>query len=365
MERLVINDRGVKAFQDRLKNADTNDVNRILDLQINNDGYQDFYAGTGGLDMRSSESNQEHGSYVGRLPHATSADKRIDGPILPSAGRHGQFRFDLFSANEYHIRKRRNAGASSQHVRSGGFGNLNVKTDCWGCHTGDVTFRASRVSVYQGLIHRLPSVIAQIPFLHVDDRERQQRFLGLYSPISDRLARYVRAMTADADEALDVVSETVMIAYQKMHTVRNPDSFLGFVLTIARNVHIRSRRRASIFRPIMDTDADNLPALDPSPEESADVRLLYDTLAQLPDRQREAVILFEIVGLPLEQISSIQGGTLSGVKARVVRGRHKLTELLRPETVTTAPKKIHTIITVEAGHAPRPAVIPAPSRQLQ
>jgi RNA polymerase sigma-70 factor (ECF subfamily) len=138
-------------------------------------------------------------------------------------------------------------------------------------------------------------------------------------------------MTADADDALDVVSEAVVIAYEKMNTVRDPDAFLGFILTVARNVYLRRRRRGAIFRPLVDADAEFFPALDPSPEQSADVRLLYDALAELPDRQREAVILFEIIGLPLDDIRTIQGGTLSGVKARVARGRRRLIALLNPK----------------------------------
>ncbi len=121
------------------------------------------------------------------------------------------------------------------------------------------------------------------------------------------------------------------IAYEKLDSVRKPEAFLSYVLTIARNLCIRRQRRGSIFRPLVDEDAERFVARDPSPEDSADVRLLYDALATLPARQREAVILFEIVGLPLESIRQIQGGTLSGVKARVARGRRSLAQYLVPE----------------------------------
>jgi RNA polymerase sigma-70 factor (ECF subfamily) len=130
---------------------------------------------------------------------------------------------------------------------------------------------------------------------------------------------------------MDVEAETLLIAFERIDTVRNPEAFLGFVFTIARRVCTKIRKRGTIFRSLTEEDGEQFVADDRSPEVSAEVRLLYDALARLPVRQREAVILFEIVGLPLEEIREIQSGTLSGVKSRVTRGRQNLTEFLAPE----------------------------------
>jgi RNA polymerase sigma-70 factor (ECF subfamily) len=65
-----------------------------------------------------------------------------------------------------------------------------------------------------------------------------------------------------------------------------------------------------------------------TPEASADVALLYEALKRLPAAQRESVVLFEISGLSLQEIRQIQGGSLSGVKSRVTRGRRRLAEIL-------------------------------------
>jgi DNA-directed RNA polymerase specialized sigma24 family protein len=64
------------------------------------------------------------------------------------------------------------------------------------------------------------------------------------------------------------------------------------------------------------------------PDISADVELLYKALAQLPRREREAVVLFEISGFSMKEIREIQGGSLSSVKVRVFRARKRLAELL-------------------------------------
>jgi len=49
----------------------------------------------------------------------------------------------------------------------------------------------------------------------------------------------------------------------------------------------------------------------------------------LPERQKEALSLFELADFPIEEIRKIQGGTASGVKMRLVRARAKLAILMR------------------------------------
>jgi RNA polymerase sigma-70 factor (ECF subfamily) len=51
-------------------------------------------------------------------------------------------------------------------------------------------------------------------------------------------------------------------------------------------------------------------------------------LARLPLKQREAVILSDVVGYSLQEIAAMQGDGLSAVKQRVARGREKLRQML-------------------------------------
>ncbi|NJO68929.1 MAG: hypothetical protein HC830_06245 [Bacteroidetes bacterium] len=60
-----------------------------------------------------------------------------------------------------------------------------------------------------------------------------------------------------------------------------------------------------------------------------DFGIVYTKILQLPQRMAEAIILFHISGLSLEEIRKIQGGSLSGVKLRIKRGREKLLSSLK------------------------------------
>ena len=61
---------------------------------------------------------------------------------------------------------------------------------------------------------------------------------------------------------------------------------------------------------------------------------LYQALSRLPLAVREAIVLYEIEGFSQEEICNIQGGTLSGVKSRINRGRESLKKIIEAaETV--------------------------------
>jgi RNA polymerase sigma-70 factor (ECF subfamily) len=62
-------------------------------------------------------------------------------------------------------------------------------------------------------------------------------------------------------------------------------------------------------------------------ESRAELSIVMQKMEQLPALQREALILFHISDLPLEEIRNIQGGSLSAVKQRIKRGRERLMQL--------------------------------------
>lgn len=158
--------------------------------------------------------------------------------------------------------------------------------------------------------------------------------MALYEPVHDRLLRFCGARLRSREEARDVASETVLRAYERFGELRATEAFLGFLFGIALRV-IRERERRGRWWGLFSREAaEARPTPDPGPETSAEVRLLYEALEHLPVGQREAVVLFEIAGLSLEEVRQVQGGSLSGVKSRVVRGREALARRLgeRPTT---------------------------------
>jgi RNA polymerase sigma-70 factor (ECF subfamily) len=153
---------------------------------------------------------------------------------------------------------------------------------------------------------------------------KQDEFLMLLSPVHDRLWRFALAMTRDRDDAEDLMSETILASYERFHTIRDPQAFTSFLFTVATRLQRHKERRGRWFGYIDRDEASQIASSGDSPELSTDIRLVREAIASLPAKQREAVTLFELSGFSLEEIRAIQGGTLSGVKSRLRRGRIEL-----------------------------------------
>jgi RNA polymerase sigma-70 factor (ECF subfamily) len=138
----------------------------------------------------------------------------------------------------------------------------------------------------------------------------------------------VRAMTRNSENAADLVSDTILLAYQNFEKLKDKSVFKSFVFTIASRRFKRNMRMQKIFGKYDTEYAEQIPAKVTSPDMEIDIKILYKALEKLPLKIKEAVIMFEISGLSLEEIRVIQGGTLSGVKSRLKRGREKLTQML-------------------------------------
>ena len=158
---------------------------------------------------------------------------------------------------------------------------------------------------------------------------KQEEFLTLLAgPVQDRLWRFALAMTRDRDDAEDLMSETILATYERFHTIRDPQAFTSFLFTVATRIERHRKRRAKWFGRIDPEEANEIAGTDNSPEDSMEARLVREAIASLPKKQSEAVTLFEISGFSLEEIRGIQGGTLSGVKSRLRRGRIELAKKL-------------------------------------
>lgn len=163
----------------------------------------------------------------------------------------------------------------------------------------------------------------------IDDRS--ERFLRLYEPHRDSLWRFVRSMVRTPHEAEDVVSETVLQALEGLHRLRDDQAFVSYLFTISSRIVKRTRWRRRLFGDYDDEAIAERHHSDPLPDTQADVEILRQALQQLPAKTREALIMFEINGFSLEEIREVQGGSLSGVKSRLARGRKTLARLLDAE----------------------------------
>jgi RNA polymerase sigma-70 factor, ECF subfamily len=160
------------------------------------------------------------------------------------------------------------------------------------------------------------------------NNERKERFLALLEPVYPRLSRYALAMTHNREDAKDLVGEAVLVALERFDSIRSDDGFPGFLYRIVARTHkrwhYRDRRSVPIEEILLETIVDTR-AL---PDAAAEMAVVMAALDKLPAKMKETILLFDIGDLSLEEIRSIQGGTLSGVKSRLRRGRDMLKQTL-------------------------------------
>ncbi|MEL7530126.1 MAG: RNA polymerase sigma factor [Bacteroidota bacterium] len=156
----------------------------------------------------------------------------------------------------------------------------------------------------------------------------QSAFMDLYRPLHERFSRYCEAKAYGKMDAKDLMSESLLRAYEGFGQLREPAAFLHFLFGIAHRVMLNHIRSQKFEGPFDEFAALQIPTTERSPEGAAERYLLYRALQQLPDAQREALILFEISGFSIKEIEAIQGAGKSAVKARLVRARKALATLL-------------------------------------
>jgi len=162
----------------------------------------------------------------------------------------------------------------------------------------------------------------------MNQKEKQEKFMELLKPLTGRLERYALAITMNRDEAKDVVGETVMLAWENFDKLKSDDAFLSFLFTIASRVYCKRQRVFFKYRVNEVQDVDELYCRTLAPDVSTDVGILYKAMEKIPVQQKEAIILYEIMGFSIKEICNIQDSNESSVKMRHVRGRQKIAELM-------------------------------------
>lgn len=161
--------------------------------------------------------------------------------------------------------------------------------------------------------------------------KKQKYFLSLYEPVHDHFERFCRARVYGNMEYQDLLNETLLVAYQKIDTLKTETSFLSFLIGISIRLLANNNKKLK-EESISDESYSNVIDINSNTDQSAEVSLLYKALSILPDQQRECIILFEISGFSIKEIMKIQEASESAIKQRLRRSRKRLTEILTYES---------------------------------
>lgn len=162
------------------------------------------------------------------------------------------------------------------------------------------------------------------------DSAAMQRLIDREAP---RLLRFAQGMLGNLDEAEDVVQEALIRLWENAARW-TPDARVGTWLhrvSYNRAIDLLRRRRAFIDESALD--------VVPDPAGPADVALLKDETEQslraaierLPTRQRTAVLLFHVEGLPQREAARVMEVSETALESLLSRARRQLRALLVKE----------------------------------
>ena len=147
----------------------------------------------------------------------------------------------------------------------------------------------------------------------------------LYEASYRRLVGQLAAMVGDVTDAEDLVQEAFVRAagqWDRLARYDNPEAWLRTVaMNLARSKWRRGKRAAAAMVRLR-------PTVQHTPSPSPDHVALVVALRTLPAAQREALVLFHVADLSIDDIARELGVPSGTVKARLSRGRTSLAALL-------------------------------------
>jgi RNA polymerase sigma-70 factor (ECF subfamily) len=176
-----------------------------------------------------------------------------------------------------------------------------------------------------------------------DDPGAFEAFVERYA---DRIYRFGRRMCIDAENAHDVLQETLIAAYRSLKRLEHPEAVRSWVYRVAGNACLMMQRKSRQGRArevpleepaLRDGTSASIDVPDPAdlPDEGAARRELerkiHDAIGDLPALYRIVLIMRDLDGLSTRETADALGLEESAVKMRLHRARLRLRQRLERE----------------------------------
>jgi RNA polymerase sigma-70 factor (ECF subfamily) len=150
---------------------------------------------------------------------------------------------------------------------------------------------------------------------------------GAWQDIERRLRPYVARRVASVADVDDVLQEIFVRVHRGLSSLRDGESFGGWVYRVAQSAIADSARARA--RSVLTLVGETPEVASQDPEGSDDLESELGAcvalfVARLPAPYREAVTLTELEGLTQKDAAEMLGVTLSAMKSRSLRGREKI-----------------------------------------
>lgn len=171
----------------------------------------------------------------------------------------------------------------------------------------------------------------------------QEAYRELFTKFAPRVLQYARRLVGSEARAQELTQDVFVQVYRFRLRYRPEARFATWLFTIATNLSLNELRRPERHlrvdlwdRKDDEPDREGPPLPDPQavdPEAGAAsrelARALEAAIAELPPKQRAALLLSRIDGLAYRDVGEVMGCTEGAVKALLFRATHALKARLR------------------------------------
>ena len=171
-----------------------------------------------------------------------------------------------------------------------------------------------------------------------------EAFAELVRRYQRRAVSVAYRLLGNIEDASDVSQDAFVRAYQNLSQLEDPSRFGGWLMKVVSNLSLNFRRARSMRATArLDDEAlATVERLDPrtnlraTTDRSGDDESLPEelhgavsaALDQLPRKQRLALVLFSVEGMPQKEVAEILDCSIELVKWNVFQARKKLKEML-------------------------------------
>jgi len=151
--------------------------------------------------------------------------------------------------------------------------------------------------------------------------------------------RYAYRLCGSHSDAEDLVQQTFLVAYQKLHQLRDTQKARGWLFSVLRSCFLKTfRRLAPSTATKLNLDMEDV-SDDFSPDSSnVDTERLQMALQQLPEEARLVVMMFYFEDASYKEIAEQLELKMGTVMSRLSRAKQRLRRLL---SENSSPKNSH------------------------
>lgn len=167
--------------------------------------------------------------------------------------------------------------------------------------------------------------------------ERPARFDEAALAQMDALYNFAFKLTRVREEAEDLVSDTMLRAFERWRQFQLGSNIRAWLFTILYHAFVSRKRRIDAREVPMPETEDGFNRLEPAADENPEATF-YDSfidedvvraIGELPEEYRSALVMSDVHGLRYAEIARVLGVPEGTVKSRLFRGRRLLQGRLR------------------------------------